>query len=191
MARNIEIKARVESLEPVRAKALSLTTGPGEILRQTDTFFMVPEGRLKVRQFADGTGELIAYHRPNTPGLRQSVYSRYVCDDANTLCEVLGRVLAVRGVVRKEREVLLIGQTRVHLDSVEGLGTFVELEVVLGDGESAEHGEHVARDLLRTLQIPEDDLIPEAYVDLLAPLDDAQTAVSGRAASTSISSANS
>jgi adenylate cyclase class IV len=167
MARNIEIKARVAALEPVRATALSLATGPAEILHQTDTFFMVPEGRLKVREFTDGTGELIAYHRPNVPGLRQSVYSRCVCDRASVLCEALSRVLPVRGMVRKEREVMLIGQTRVHLDTVEGLGTFVELEVVLSDGESAEHGEHVARDLLRTLQIPDESLIAEAYIDLL------------------------
>jgi adenylate cyclase class IV len=122
---------------------------------------------LKVRELHDGTGELIAYHRPDTPGLRQSVYTRCPCDDAKALCDTLSRVLPVRGVVRKEREVVLIGQTRLHLDTVEGLGTFVELEVVLSDGESSEHGEHVARDLLRTLQLSDSSLIAEAYVDLL------------------------
>jgi adenylate cyclase class IV len=167
VARNIEIKARVAALDPVRTAARSLTSAPGEMLRQTDTFFVVPDGRLKVRAFADGTGELIAYHRPNTAGLRQSVYSRCVCSDAAALCEALSRVLPIRGVVRKEREVVIIGQTRVHLDQVDGLGTFIELEVVLGDDESAEHGEQVARTLLRTLQIPDDSLVSEAYIDLL------------------------
>jgi adenylate cyclase class IV len=167
MATNIEIKARVAALETVRAKALSLASGPGEILRQTDTFFVVPEGRLKIREFDDGTGELIAYHRPNTPGLRQSVYTRYPCNDARALCDTLSRVLPVHGVVRKEREVAIIGQTRVHFDTVEGLGTFIELEVILSDDEPAHHGEHIARDLLRTLQIPDESLIAEAYIDLL------------------------
>jgi predicted adenylyl cyclase CyaB len=167
MARNIEIKARVEALEDVRTRALSLAAGPGGTLSQADTFFVVPEGRLKVREFSDGTGELIAYDRPNIPGPKASTYSRHACQNARTLCETLARVLSVRGVVRKVREVVLIGQTRVHLDTVEGLGTFVELEVVLSDGESAEHGEQIARDLLRALQIAEDSLVAEAYIDLL------------------------
>jgi adenylate cyclase class IV len=167
MAKNIEIKARVAALETVRAKALSLTSGPAEILRQTDTFFMVPEGRLKVREFADGTGELIAYHRPDIPGPKPSVYSRYTCRNARTLCETLSRVLPVRGTVAKRREVVLVGRTRVHLDDVEGLGSFVEIEVVLGDGESAEQGERVARELLHALDIPETSLIADAYIDLL------------------------
>ena len=170
MGRNIEIKARVVSLEHVRAIALSLATEPGGTLDQTDTFFVVPEGRLKVREFSDGTGELIAYDRPNIPGPKASAYSRHACQNARTLCETLARVLPVRGVVRKAREVVLVGQTRVHLDTVEGLGAFVELEVVLSDGESAEHGEQIARDLLRTLRIADDSLVAEAYIDLLDDL---------------------
>jgi adenylate cyclase class IV len=167
MAKNIEIKARVAALETVRAKALSLASGPGETLRQSDTFFAIPEGRLKVREFTDGTGELIAYHRPDTPGPKPSFYSRCACPNARTLCETLSRVLPVRGIVAKRREVVLVGRTRVHLDDVEGLGSFVEIEVVLGDGESAQQGELVARDLLRTLQISDESLIAEAYIDLL------------------------
>ena len=170
MAKNIEIKARVAALETVRARAQSLASRPGEILRQTDTFFVVPEGRLKVREFTDGTGELIAYHRANIPGPKPSVYSRYACQNARTLCETLSRVLPVRGVVRKRREVVLIGQTRLHLDEVEGLGAFVELEVVLGDGESAEQGERVVRELLHALDIPETSLMADAYIDLLDAL---------------------
>jgi adenylate cyclase class IV len=167
MARNIEIKTRVSALEPVRGRALALASRPSELLRQIDTFFVVPEGRLKVREFTDGTGELIAYERPDVPGPKASAYSRHACQNGRTLCETLSRVLPVRGVVRKTREVVLVGRTRVHLDTVEGLGTFVELEVVLSDGESVEHGEHVARDLLRTLQISDDSLVAEAYIDLL------------------------
>jgi predicted adenylyl cyclase CyaB len=167
MAKNIEIKARVAALETVRAKALSLASGPGEVLRQTDTFFVVPEGRLKIREFTDGTGELIAYHRPDIPGPKPSVYSRYACQNARTLCETLSRVLPVRGLVAKRREVVQVGRTRVHLDDVEGLGSFVEIEVVLGDGESAEQGERVARELLHALDIPETSLVADAYIDLL------------------------
>src|SRR5712691_5106485 len=115
MARNIEIKARVAALDAVRAKALSLASGPGELLQQTDTFFSVPSGRLKVREFSDGTGELISYHRPNTLGPKPSVYTRCACQNAKALCTTLSRVLPVRGAVAKRREVFLVGQTRVHL----------------------------------------------------------------------------
>lgn len=170
MARNIEIKARIASLDAIRAKARRLAGGPSEILHQTDTFFAVPEGRLKIREFSDGAGELIAYHRPNRPGPRQSVYTRYVCADAKALCETLRQVLPVRGAVVKRREVFLIGQTRVHLDEVEGLGSCVELEVVLDDAETDEHGERIARELLRALEIPDASLIADAYIDLLTSL---------------------
>jgi predicted adenylyl cyclase CyaB len=76
-------------------------------------------------------------------------------------------VLPVRGVVVKHREVFLVGRTRIHLDRVENLGSFVELEVVLADGESLEAGRDEARELLTLLAIPEGDLVPDAYIDLL------------------------
>ena len=167
MARNVEIKARVVALDAIRMNAQSLASGPGEILHQTDTFFAVPDGRLKVREFSDGTGELISYHRPNQRGPKTSVYTRYGCENAKALADTLSRVLPVRGVVTKRREVFLVGSTRVHLDDVDRLGSFVELEVVLSDGESVEDGERVARELLLALEIPESGLISEAYIDLL------------------------
>jgi adenylate cyclase class IV len=170
VARNIEIKARIPALEAIRTKALSLASSPGEVLHQTDTFFTVPKGRLKVREFPGGSGELIAYRRPNHPGPKESVYSRCVCQSAKMLADTLSDVLPVRGAVAKRRELFLVGSTRIHLDEVEGLGAFVELEVVLSDGESVERGERVARELLRDLEIPESSLISEAYIDLLEAL---------------------
>jgi adenylate cyclase class IV len=167
MARNIEIKARVHDLGAIRAKAAALASSPGEILQQTDTFFAVPAGRLKVREFPDGSGELIAYERPNQPGPKESSYSRFVCANADALTLTLGRVLSSRGTVVKQREVFLIGRTRVHLDHVEGLGFFVELEVVLAHGEPAEDGHREAHGLLDTLDIPQAALVAEAYIDLL------------------------
>lgn len=167
VARNIEIKARIPTLDAIRAKALSLASKPGEILHQTDTFFTVPEGRLKIRELSEGSGELISYHRPDQRGPKESVYTRCACQNAHVLAETLSGVLPVRGAVTKRREVFLVGRTRIHLDEVEGLGSFVELEVVLSDGESVEYGERIARELLRDLEIPESSLISEAYIDLL------------------------
>jgi predicted adenylyl cyclase CyaB len=167
VSRNIEIKARVEELGDVRKKVASLATGPSQVVDQRDTFFHVTRGRLKVRAFADGSGELIAYDRANERGPRQSTYTRVDCHDVAALCEALSGVLQVRGVVSKHREVFMVGRTRIHLDEVENLGSFVELEVVLADGESPDAGQLEARGLLESLNIPESDLIADAYIDLL------------------------
>ena len=128
---------------------------------------MVSRGRLKVRAFSDGSGELISYDRADQQGPKESVYTRVACEDARALSQALGGVLSVRGIVAKEREVFLVGRTRVHLDQVENLGCFVELEVVLAPGEPADQGYLEAHNLLRLLQIPERALVAEAYIDLL------------------------
>jgi predicted adenylyl cyclase CyaB len=166
MARNVEIKARVTSLDPIRLKAQSLSTSPSENLHQTDRFFAVPRGRLKVREFADGSGEVIFYERADHSAPKESVYERFPCLNAKALAEVLSKALVVRGTVVKAREVFLVGPTRIHLDQVDGLGSFVELEVVLADGETVESGQHVALELLRALDIPQANLIAAAYIDL-------------------------
>ncbi len=167
MSRNIELKARVEHLAIFRARLELLgATGPEE-LRQTDTFFAVPSGRLKLREFGDQTGELIFYVRADTPGPKLSEYQRAPISNTAMVRDLLGRSLGIRATVRKTRTVFLLGHTRIHLDEVEGLGAFVELEVVLRDDQSDVDGERVAVSLLDALSIPAADLIAPAYVDLL------------------------
>lgn len=170
MARNVEIKARAQTLDAIRAVAVALTQAPPEILSQVDTFFAVPRGRLKVREFADGSGELIAYDRADQTGPKTSSYTVASCADASALRAALGRVLAVKGRVVKRRELFLVGRTRIHLDEVERLGCFVELEVVLASDESIEDGNAEARDLMRRLGIAPESLVAGAYVDLLEQL---------------------
>jgi predicted adenylyl cyclase CyaB len=87
--------------------------------------------------------------------------------DPTAVGAVLAAALGVRGVVRKRRRLYLIGRTRVHLDQVEGLGGFIELEVVLGEGEAASQGEAVAVELMDRLGIARSDLVRGAYLDLL------------------------
>jgi adenylate cyclase class IV len=176
LARNVEIKARIQDLAGIRANVAALASGPGEIINQTDTFFVVPKGRLKVRAFPDGSGELISYERGDRPGPRESVYTRVLCQDAPAIVEALASVLVVRGVVTKRREVFLVGRTRVHLDHVERLGCFVELEVVLAEGERVEDGHREAQALLQSLEIPSGALLAEAYIDLLEATDASVTA---------------
>lgn len=167
MAQNVEIKARVHDLGAVRAAVAALARDPGSVLEQKDTFFVVPRGRLKLREFTDGSGELIAYDRPDEHGPRTSTYTLVPCDRAAVLAHALASMLPVRGDVIKRREVFLIGRTRVHLDEVAGLGSFVELEVVLRDGEPADAGRQEARTLMTVLGIAPDACVAGAYIDLL------------------------
>jgi len=167
MARNVELKARVADLDGIRARLAAMPWLGEHVLIQTDTFFCVKRGRLKLREFDDGTGELIYYERADQPGAKLSRYDRMPCADPRIMRRSLASALGVRGVVKKRRQVILIGNTRVHLDEVEGLGSFVELEVVLDPRESIAAAERTAADLLQTLAIPDGDLVSGAYVDLL------------------------
>lgn len=168
MSRNIESKARVEDLEPLRARVAAIATdGPVEIL-QDDTFFRCDHGRLKLRAFADGSGELIFYRRPDLKGPKESFYLRSPTAVAATLRECLSLAWGCTGRVRKRRILFHVGRTRVHLDQVGGLGPFLELEVVLAEHDSAEAGEREAAQLMARLGIAPAQLVEGAYVDLLA-----------------------
>jgi predicted adenylyl cyclase CyaB len=167
--RNVEIKARVVDLEPVRRIAERLADAEPTVLEQDDTFFACSQGRLKLRSLGGSSqAELIFYRRADVAGPKESQYIIHRTSDAQGLHAVLSAALGVRAVVRKRRTVYLIGPTRVHLDEVEGLGQFVELEVVLEGDQRASEGIAVARDLMAELGISQDGLVEKAYVDLLS-----------------------
>lgn len=167
MPANIEIKARVSDPEAILSRARKLTGAEPETILQTDTFFHAETGRLKIRAFADGTGELISYQRPDAEGPKTSNYAIAPTPDAGALLDVLAAALSVRGVVRKKRMLLLAGRTRIHLDEVEGLGSFMELEVVLTEGDDPKGGAREAADLMKKLGIMPTDLVCGAYIDLM------------------------
>lgn len=168
MARNIEIKARVASLAAVESLAAALSGEEPVAIAQDDTFFACPDGRLKLRAFSDGTGELIFYRRADDTGPKESFYVISPTSSPDTLRDALGLAYGVIGRVRKQRLLFMAGRTRIHLDRVEGLGEFLELEVVLRDGESAEAGMAEARELLASLRIAPEQLVSGTYLDLLA-----------------------
>lgn len=138
------------------------------VSEQVDTFYTVPHGRLKLRTFADESGELIHYERPDRLGPEESHYVRVPISDPVAFHGLLSDALGVRGIVRKRRTIYLVGQTRVHLDEVEGLGTFLELEVVLAENQGTHDGHVIASELMDTLGMPERTLVSEAYIDLIA-----------------------
>lgn len=167
MARNVEIKARAGNVEELTARVARMaTSGPEEIV-QDDTFFRCPEGRLKLRAFSDGAGQLIFYKRPDTEGPKTSFYSIAPVENADAMRETLALALGQAGRVRKRRTLFLVGRTRVHIDRVEDLGNFLELEVVLEEGEPEADGVREAEELLAALAIPQSALVDRAYVDLL------------------------
>lgn len=168
VARNIEIKARSIDPESQERMAARLATGPALLVEQEDTFFHVPRGRLKLRDFGDGTGELIEYDRPDSLGPKQSTYLRSPTNNPHSLKSVLAAALGVRAVVKKRRMVFLAEQSRIHLDEVEGLGRFIELEVVLRPEQDDEEGRLIAERLMSELGIEPSALIGGAYVDLMA-----------------------
>ena len=168
MNRNVEIKAKVADLATVRKMAEQLADRGPVVLEQEDTFFHCSQGRLKLRCFRDGTpAELIGYRRGDAAGPKESCYVVYRTSDPRGLLAVLSAALGVRAIVRKRRTLYLIGPTRVHLDQVEGLGQFVELEVVLQPGQTVAEGVAVAHDVMVKLGISQDQLVERAYVDLL------------------------
>jgi predicted adenylyl cyclase CyaB len=164
--RNVEVKARVPDLMEVEARARRVATDGPMDLAQEDTFFACRNGRLKLRQFAHGPGELIHYFRDDDPGPKISEYWISPIESPGMLRESLARALGVVGRVRKRRRVYLVDRTRIHLDVVESIGCFVELEVVLAHGESLEAGNRVARELMAKLGIAQNQLVEGAYVDM-------------------------
>ncbi|HEY8608667.1 MAG TPA: class IV adenylate cyclase [Noviherbaspirillum sp.] len=171
MSRNIEIKARIASCDALQPQVAALSTEGPFLLEQDDTFFHCPTGRLKLRAFAAGNAheaQLIWYRRPDQAGPKESEYLIVPTMDPDALRAALSRAYGQAGRVRKQRRVYLAGRTRIHLDRVEGLGDFMELEVVLAEEEDTRSGVEEAEHILERLGIARADLVEGAYLDLLA-----------------------
>lgn len=168
MPSNIEIKARLSDLTRITALAEALSGGRTITIEQHDTFFPAAHGRLKLRQFSPDQGELIFYSRANVAATKQSDYLIARTDSPADLLGVLSAALGTQQTVVKTRKLFQVGQTRVHLDSVADLGSFVELEVELRPDQPPEKGHQIARELMVALEIKESDLIDGAYADLFS-----------------------
>lgn len=167
MPRNIEIKAKIESIELLLPKALAIADqGPVEI-EQDDTFFRCDAGRLKLRTLSPSAGELIFYRRADQQGPKESFYQLTPTHEPDRLRETLSLAWGQIGRVQKKRTLLLVGRTRIHLDRVQGLGHFLELEVVLEEDEPLEAGMQEANDIMAQLGVEPSRLIEGAYLDLL------------------------
>jgi homotetrameric cytidine deaminase len=166
--RNVEFKAR--DADPAATLQAALDAGAVEegVLRQVDTYFNVQHGRLKLREQEPGGAWLIPYQRVDAAEARVSEYDVIDAFDAEGVKAALAATLGVEIVVDKRRRLLLLGTIRIHLDEIEGLGSFVEVEAVVPeDGDlDAEYARVVA--LREALAIPADAILAEGYADLLA-----------------------
>ena len=144
--RNVELKA----LDPDPARSLAVCRELGAedkgVLRQRDTYFRARSGRLKLREEEPGGATLIQYDRPDAAVARESRYRLTRVEDPDDLRASLDAALGTLVVVDKERHLLLWEGVRIHLDTVEGLGSFVELEgVAPPDSDLTPEREKVAR----------------------------------------------
>jgi len=105
----------------------------------------------------------------------ESQYSRSPTTDPDGITEVLSKSLGLRGIVKKTRTLYWSGQTRIHIDEVDGLGSFMELEVVLEHHQSTTEGTRIANHIMEILEIEENALIEVAYIDLLEQATDERT----------------
>lgn len=167
LRRNLELKARHTDLASARQAALALGAQPTGVEDQTDTYFHVAHGRLKLREIIGQPAVLIFYQRSDECSARLSAYHLVPVADPGLLKEALTAALGVRGVVSKRREILLWRNVRIHLDEVAGLGTFVEFEAVLGSGADETMSAAWLEQLSAALEIPAANHLAPSYADLL------------------------
>ena len=171
---NVESKTRCKDLEAMACLAASLGARYEGRLDQVDTYFRVGQGRLKLREIAhhspggevSASSELIGYERPDESGARVSSYERTVIVDAQSTMTQLEATHGVRGCVRKRRNLWILDATRIHLDEVEDLGTFVELETVSEKAPGAEE-QHEHDRVWTALGLDAWDTVAGSYIDLL------------------------
>jgi adenylate cyclase class IV len=162
---NVELKVECHDLAAVRSRAVDAGASDHGCFHQVDTFFKTGSGRLKLRRESTGAA-LISYNRADEAAPRMSAYELVQVSDPEAIERVLSHVLPIRIVVRKRRCLLILNGTRLHLDRVEQLGDFVELETVVSN-RSIGAARREAASVIRLLGLG--DLPPQgqAYVDLL------------------------
>jgi len=164
---NVEIKARCPDLGAMAQAAAAAGAVLEYTAGQVDTYFNVPSGRLKLRQI-DGDGqELIYYRRPDDSAPKLSRYDRIPVAPGQSLDFILEQALGIKTMVRKRRQLWRLDNVRIHLDEVEGLGAFVELEVQVTSGRDVAGCRAQADALLETLGIRPADLLAGSYADLM------------------------
>ena len=164
MPTNLELKARLDARSNTLRLAKRICTHAG-ILSHVDTYFRVKKGRLKLREFGRGNGELIYYERNEGEGERWSTYHIVPVKSPSMVKDLLATAIGVREVVKKSRRVFFYKGARIHIDSIKRLGYFIEIEVILKRGRNEARA--VFAEIVRLFNIPKSSIIDCSYVDLL------------------------
>jgi adenylate cyclase, class 2 len=168
MPLNVEIKA--PCADPARIEALLLAQGArfAGTDGQRDTYFAVPKGRLKLRQ-GNIENALIYYARPETQGLKTSEVQLFpVAEQSEALEALLREALGLKVVVQKQRRIFFLDNVKFHLDEVEALGSFVEIEAIDAQGLRSEAELSAqCRYYLEMFGLNEADCIAQSYSDML------------------------
>ena len=164
---NIEIKARTSGIEQIRQYLIDNGADFKGVDHQLDTYFNVPKGRLKLRQ-GNIENSLIFYHRDNQPGPKQSDFELLLVNNGAELSSILAKAIGVRITVSKKREIYYIGNVKFHLDVLEHLGEFVEIEATnIGTDFAIDKLKDQCNFYMKQFEINEVDLVPVSYSDLL------------------------
>ncbi len=165
--KNLELKAFYPDLQVASRIAISIGAHKEWQHTQTDTYFKVATGKLKMRQVAGHPAELIFYNRADSKDSKISDYDIFYTNEAVRLREILAKVLPIELTVVKNRTLFLWQNVRIHLDRVEELGNFIEFEAVLGSDESEEQAREKLEYLKEKFAIQPDSLIAHGYYELL------------------------
>ena len=167
---NVELKARTNAAKLVRRYLVDHNADFKGIDEQTDTYFNVSTGRLKLRE-GKIENNLIYYNRNNQPGPKSSQFHLVKVEDAKGLKEALTKSCGIKMIVKKKREIYYIGNVKFHIDEVPGLGSFIEIEAgnVLSNKTEAELQEQ-CNFYIKEFGIKEEELIAESYSDMLTKM---------------------
>ena len=165
--RNLEAKFRLDDLEKARERAVAIGYAPRAVLHQRDTFFPIPHGKLKLRE-EPKNAYLVHYGRSESDALQLSNYEIVAIPEPEKTRVMLAAALGVLAEVRKERTLLMRANVRLHLDRVESLGNFGELEAVIAADDDPESSRAALDETLAALCISRQDLISVSYFELAA-----------------------
>lgn len=175
----LELKVRVADLEPIRAWART-EASPVREVRQTDTYYIVDRGRLKLREESgQDRSSLIYYRREDVRTAKGSHVWLASLEGGGPLRALLAEALGVRVVVRKRREIYRWDKVQIHLDDVDGLGAFVEFERVLDSPTERGTAQKEFAALEEALSLGSRDKVAGSYSDLLAASDAPREAPDG------------
>lgn len=167
MKRNYEIKCKLSDRKAVERIVNAVKSYSHSVEKQTDIYYKADTGRLKLRIINDTEGSLIFYDRGEKTGKRISKYIISKTKDHKELDSILRKQFKILVVVTKKRDIYIRENVRVHIDSVKGLGRFLEIEIIY---ENLSKAKEQMKELVSKFQLNENKFLKGSYSDLLINL---------------------